>query len=56
MSEYLADLHDRLRTVITETCNKVGCDKCDLKWDAGCSATELENKIWDEEKNDRPKT
>lgn len=41
----LQDLEDRLRDVITNTCNTIGCDKCDLKWDGGCSATELQNRI-----------
>ena len=41
------ELQDRLRVVITETCNKVGCKNCGLKWEGGCSATELEEKILD---------
>lgn len=44
-------LKDRLKNVIVGTCNTVGCDGCDLKWQEGgdnkCSATELENNIWD---------
>ena len=49
------DLEERLRVVITETCNKIGCKNCGLKWEGGCSATELEGKIQDltmEPKND----
>ena len=49
------ELQDRLRVVITETCNKVGCKNCGLKWDGGCSATELQGEIEDldlEPKND----
>lgn len=40
----LEDIRDRLRNVILNTCNKIGCDNCDLKWDDGCSATELQGK------------
>ena len=39
------ELEERLRVVITETCNKIGCKNCGLKWEGGCSATELEGKI-----------
>lgn len=48
----LKDLNDRLRNVIQETCNKIGCKNCGLKWDGGCSATELQNKIMDIEFSD----
>ena len=41
------DLEIRLRNIIQGTCNTVGCDKCGLKWDDGCSATELQSKIMD---------
>lgn len=44
MSE-LQDLEERLRCIIQSTCNAVGCDGCDLKWEDGCSATELQNRI-----------
>lgn len=45
--EPLGELHERLRVVITGTCNQIGCDNCGLKWEGGCSATELEEKILD---------
>lgn len=41
------DLQSRLMSVVKGTCNKLGCDNCDLKWDGGCSATDLEGKIID---------
>lgn len=47
MKEEIKDLEDRLRNVIINTCNKIGCDNCDLKWPGGCSATELQGKIHD---------
>ena len=50
---YKDELIDRLRDVIVNTCNTIGCGKCDLKWDRGCSAIELQNKIFDEEDNER---
>ena len=43
----IKDLQDRLRAVIAGTCNKVGCKNCGLKWDGGCSASELESRIMD---------
>tara|TARA_R110000764_G_scaffold10764_13_gene32872 strand:+ start:668 stop:847 length:180 start_codon:yes stop_codon:yes gene_type:complete len=48
MSE-LKDLHERLRVVIVETCNAVGCDNCGLSWNGGkdCSASELSDRIAD---------
>lgn len=48
-NEYLKDLQFRLSKVIKDTCNTLGCDNCDLKWDDGCSATDLQGKIHDEE-------
>ena len=45
MESELKDLTDRLRNVIQNTCNTIGCKDCDLKWDGGCSATELEGEI-----------
>lgn len=48
-SNHLLELRDRLRNVITNTCNSIGCKNCDLKWDGECSATELQNKINDQE-------
>ncbi|CAH6901248.1 conserved hypothetical protein [Vibrio chagasii] len=46
-NEHYKDLQSRLINVVEGTCNKLGCDNCDLKWDGGCSATELEGKIID---------
>jgi len=48
-NDYLVDLHTRLSVVIKNNCNTLGCDNCDLKWDEGCSATDLQGKIHDEE-------
>lgn len=39
------NLENRLRDVITNTCNTVGCANCGLKWDGGCTACELEHKL-----------
>jgi len=49
MSE-LSNLRSRLKDVILNTCNKIGCDKCSLKFNLDvksgeCSATDLERKI-----------
>ena len=44
MSE-LDNLRDRLRNVIVGTCNTIGCKDCDLKWDKGCSASELQEQV-----------
>jgi len=41
----LKDLRERLKSVIVGTCNTEGCNNCGLKWDDGCSATELEHQI-----------
>lgn len=41
----LDDLIIRLKNVIVGTCNTIGCKNCNLKWDGGCSATELEAQI-----------
>ena len=51
MSE-IDDLRSRLKQVITQTCNKLGCDKCDLKWEGGCSSVDLEDKIYEIELNE----
>lgn len=53
MNHELEILRVRLRDVIINTCNKIGCRDCDLKWDGGCSATELEGKIMDIEMGDK---
>jgi hypothetical protein len=49
MMEYSDELRIRLRDVITNTCNTIGCRNCDLKWDDGCSATDLEDRIYEAE-------
>lgn len=41
------ELENRLKDVILNVCNKIGCNNCGLKWDDGCSATELQDRIWD---------
>ncbi|EGQ8055471.1 hypothetical protein HPX47_002873 [Vibrio alginolyticus] len=46
-NSYREELNQRLLNVMHGTCNKVGCDNCDLKWDGGCSATDLEAKIYE---------
>ncbi|MBY7707943.1 hypothetical protein [Vibrio alginolyticus] len=46
-NSYKEDLQIRLKNVIAGTCNTVGCDKCDLKWDSGCSANDLQGKLMD---------
>ena len=51
MSE-LINLQDRLRNIITGTCNTIGCKDCGLKNsitdpNAGCAATDLEGRIMD---------
>lgn len=30
------ELRLRLKNVILETCNKIGCKNCDLKWKESC--------------------
>jgi len=40
----LEEIQSRLKDTILNTCNKIGCDKCDLKWEDSCSALELQNK------------
>lgn len=42
----LTEMRNRLGRIIVGTCNRIGCKNCDLKWDNGCSATELENQIY----------
>ena len=46
---YKKELEDRLREVIVGTCNTIGCKNCGLKWEGGCSATDLQQKIMDED-------
>ena len=43
----LIELRERLGDVIKNTCNKIGCANCGLKWEGGCSATELDGRIMD---------
>lgn len=47
MSEQMKDLQGRLRDVIQTRCNTVGCRDCDLKWEDGCSATELDGQVYE---------
>lgn len=49
MSDRYKDLQERLRVVITQTCNVIGCKDCDLKWNGGCSAIELQNEMIEED-------
>ena len=43
----LTELRNRSRNIILNTCNKIGCKDCDLKWEGGCASSELENRIMD---------
>ena len=47
--KYADELRIRLRDVITNACNTIGCRDCDLKWEGGCSATDLEDRIYEAE-------
>lgn len=53
----LDDLRARLGNVILETCNKIGCSRCDLKWEddvgPGCAAIDLQDQIADLEDQER---
>lgn len=51
-SSGLPELRARLGRIIASTCNAVGCRDCSLKWDGGCSATELQDQILDIEMKD----
>lgn len=51
MSDY-QDLQERLGNVIRTKCNTTGCNGCDLKWETGCAATELQGEIMDVEMKD----
>lgn len=51
--EDLELLHNRLKNIIINTCNEIGCKDCDLKWDNSCSAIELQNKIFDIEEKQK---
>lgn len=43
------NLENRLRDIIINTCNKIGCGNCGLEWTENgrseCSATDLQGKI-----------
>ena len=41
----MKELREKLKNIILYTCNEIGCKNCDLKWDNGCSATDLQDKI-----------
>ena len=45
------ELEQRLKNIIHTKCNTVGCKNCDLSWENGCSATELQNKIQEVEED-----
>ena len=45
-------LRARSKSIIINTCNVIGCKDCDLKWEGGCSSSELEGKITDLEMAD----
>jgi hypothetical protein len=47
--KYSEELRIRLKDVIINTCNKVGCKDCSLKWEGGCVAVDLENRLYDSE-------
>lgn len=47
LDEVIKDLENRLTNVIKNYCNAIGCRDCPLKWDEGCSATELQDKIYE---------
>lgn len=51
--KYSEELRIRLKDVIVNTCNKVGCNDCGLKWDGGCSMTDLEVRIDEAEEMER---
>jgi hypothetical protein len=44
----LEQIRERLKDIIVNTCNKIGCDNCGLSWTENgkekCSATELQGK------------
>jgi len=51
--KYSEELRIRLKDVIINTCNKVGCKNCDLKWDDGCAATDLQDRLDDAEMDEQ---
>ena len=46
MSE-IEDLRAMLKVTVLGTCNTIGCKDCHLKWDGGCAASDLDNRIMD---------
>lgn len=51
--KYSDELKIRLRDVIVNTCNKIGCKNCGLKWDDGCAATDLQNRLDEAEREEQ---
>lgn len=51
--KYSEELRIRLSDVIVNTCNKIGCDRCGLNWEGGCSMTDLQNRIDEAEEIER---
>ena len=47
---YRDELHLRLKNLILNTCNTIGCKDCGLNYEGGCSATDLQDRIYKEEK------
>ena len=49
------EMHERLKNIIQNNCNTIGCKNCDLKFSSDsnseCSATELSSKIMEYENN-----
>lgn len=50
MKSEIENLRSRLKSLIVGTCNKLGCARCDLRYDnnktgGDCSATDLQGKI-----------
>lgn len=41
------ELNARLKDIIINTCNKIGCKDCDLKWDDTCQAVAVQNEIYE---------
>lgn len=44
------ELHKRLKNIILNTCNKIGCKNCDLKWDdKRCQAMDVQDQLFEAE-------
>lgn len=41
----MEELNKRLRDIIKDVCNKIGCKNCDLDYGDGCAASDLQNRI-----------